>query len=65
MYPEELWENFKIAMSEDYVRRFGMLQGQKKAYAQISTMLCAEGKSFDFPQMEQLQENDEEDDYDN
>ncbi|KMQ83909.1 dna repair and recombination protein mitochondrial-like protein, partial [Lasius niger] len=51
-------------MSEDYVRHFGMLQGQKKAYAQINAMLCAEGKSFaDFPQIEQLQENDEEDDY--
>ncbi|XP_011858924.1 PREDICTED: uncharacterized protein LOC105556440 [Vollenhovia emeryi] len=51
-------------MSEDYIRHFGMLQGQKKAYAQINTMLRAEGKSLtDFPQMEQLQENDEEDDF--
>ncbi|XP_072760469.1 uncharacterized protein [Anoplolepis gracilipes] len=55
LYPEQLWENFKVTMSEDYVQHFGILQGQKKAYAQINAMLCAEGKSFaDFPQMEQL-----------
>lgn len=61
LHPEELWENFKVAMSEDYIRYFGMLQGQNKAYVQINSMLRAEGKSFvDFPQMEQLTENDEE-----
>ncbi|KYN18615.1 hypothetical protein ALC57_09070, partial [Trachymyrmex cornetzi] len=64
LHPEELWENFKVTMSEDYVRYFGLLQGQRKAYTQINTMLIAEGKSLaDFPQMEQLIENDEEDDY--
>ncbi|XP_011859152.1 PREDICTED: uncharacterized protein LOC105556668 [Vollenhovia emeryi] len=63
LHPEELWEYFKVAMSEDYVRHFGILQGQKKAYVQINVMLCAEGKSLaDFPQMEQLTENYEEDD---
>ncbi|XP_036148429.1 uncharacterized protein LOC118647495 [Monomorium pharaonis] len=37
---------------------------KKKAYSQINTMLCAEGKSLaDFPQMEQLIENDKEIDY--
>jgi len=42
-------------MSEDYVWHFGLLQGQRKAYIQINTMFCAEGKSLaDFPQMEQL-----------
>jgi len=64
LHPEELWENFKVTMSEDYVRHFGILQGQNKAYAQINAMLRAEGKSFaDFPQMEQLQDNDKENDY--
>ncbi|XP_018404137.1 PREDICTED: uncharacterized protein LOC108780818 [Cyphomyrmex costatus] len=64
LHPEELWENFKVTMSEDYVRHFGLLQGQRKAYTQINIMLSAEGKSFaDFPQMEQLIENEEEDDY--
>jgi len=64
LYPEELWETFKIAMSEDYIRHFGLLEGQRKTYTQINTLLLAEGKSFaDFPQMEQLIENDKEDDY--
>ncbi|KMQ89447.1 hypothetical protein RF55_10925 [Lasius niger] len=64
LHPEELWENFKEAMSEDYVRHFGMLQGQNKAYMQINSMLRAEGKSIaDFPQMEQLIENSREEDY--
>jgi len=41
-----------------------LLQGQRKAYMQINIVLCDEGKSFaDFPQMEQLIENDEENDY--
>jgi len=63
-HPEELWENFKVAMSEDYVRHFGILQGQNKAYAQINSMLRAENKSLaDFPQMEQLIENNEEENY--
>jgi len=46
LHPEELWENFKIAMSEDYVRYFGLFEGQKKAnqYVQINSMLCAEVK---------------------
>lgn len=64
LHPEELWENFKEAMSEDYVRHFDMLQGQNKAYMQINSMLRAEGKSLaDFPQMEQLIENSGEEDY--
>ncbi|KMQ84790.1 hypothetical protein RF55_17116, partial [Lasius niger] len=61
LHPEELWESFKVALSEDYTRHFDILQGQKKAYEQIGAMLLAEGKSFtDFPQMEQIIENNEE-----
>jgi len=42
-------------MLEDYVRHFGLLQGHRKTYMQINTMLCAEGKSLaDFSQMKQL-----------
>ncbi|KMQ88044.1 hypothetical protein RF55_12537, partial [Lasius niger] len=64
LYPEELWETFKVAMSEDYTKHIGILQGQRKAYIQINAILCAEGKSLaDFPQMEQLAEIGEEDDY--
>jgi len=63
-HPDELWENFKVAMSEDYVRHFSILQGQNKAYLQINSMLRAEGKSLaDFPQMEQLIENSGEENY--
>jgi len=52
-------------MSENCVRHFGLFgQGQRKVYMQINTMLCAEGKSLvDFPQMEKLIENVEEDNY--
>jgi len=51
-------------MSEDYARHFGILQGQKKTYEEIGAMLFAEGKSFaDFPQMEQIIENNIEEDY--
>jgi len=64
LHSEELWENFKVAMSEDYVQHFGLLQGQRKAYMQINIMLYAEGKNLaDFPQMEQMIEKVEEDDY--
>jgi hypothetical protein len=67
LHPEILWENFKTALSEDYVRHFGMSLGQKTAYVQINNMLCTEGKSLaDFPQMEQLLEtklSNEENDY--
>jgi hypothetical protein len=38
LHPEELWEKFKLAMSEDYIRHFGILQGQNKTYAQINNM---------------------------
>jgi len=53
LHPEEFWKNFKVVMSEDYIQHFGLLQGQRRAYMQINTMLC-EGKSLaDFPHMEQ------------
>jgi len=35
LHPKELWEDFKVALSEDYCRYFGILEGQKKAYMQI------------------------------
>ncbi|KYN12414.1 hypothetical protein ALC57_15419, partial [Trachymyrmex cornetzi] len=27
LHPEELWENFKVALSENYIRHFGLLEG--------------------------------------
>ncbi|KYQ52386.1 ATP-dependent DNA helicase PIF1, partial [Trachymyrmex zeteki] len=60
LYPEKLWESFKDALSEDYVRNIGMLYGFKKAYIQINNMLLTEGKSFaGFSNMEQLMNNDD------
>lgn len=53
--PEQLWEEFKIRMSEDFARHIKSAQAQRKAYLQINTMLVAEGHSFaDFPSMEQI-----------
>ncbi|XP_039303427.1 uncharacterized protein LOC120357329 [Solenopsis invicta] len=48
-----------------YLLEHSQLQSnKKKAYTQISTMLCVEGKSLaDFPQMEQFINNDTENDY--
>lgn len=64
LHPKELWESFKDAMSEDYTRHIGILQGQRRAYIQINTILRIEGKSLaDFPEMEQLSENSVEEDY--
>ncbi|KYM98545.1 ATP-dependent DNA helicase PIF1 [Cyphomyrmex costatus] len=62
LHPEELWETFKLEMSEDYIRHIGILEGLKKAYAQISIILQTEGKSLsDFPQMEQIVEDNNDD----
>ncbi|KYN10408.1 ATP-dependent DNA helicase PIF1, partial [Trachymyrmex cornetzi] len=64
LYPEKLWESFKDALSEDYVRKNGILNGLKKTCNQINNMLLSEGKSFaDFLNMEQLINNDEVTDY--
>lgn len=38
LHSEELWESFKVAMSEDYVRHFGILQGQKRPMNKL--VLC-------------------------
>ncbi|XP_044588723.1 ATP-dependent DNA helicase PIF1-like [Cotesia glomerata] len=58
--PEELWNEFKKSMSEDYNRRFGVEEGEKKAYVFINSMLNREGYSLsDFPSMIQISEIDE------
>lgn len=46
LHPNELWEQFKQSMSEDYVRQFGLIQGANKAYADLNSMLLAEGWSI-------------------
>ncbi|XP_036144291.1 uncharacterized protein LOC118646109 [Monomorium pharaonis] len=61
IYPEQLWEEFKVSMSEDYLRNCSnTLQAQRKSYININTLLTAEGMSLsNFPSMEQLNEIDE------
>ena len=58
MNPQKLWDNFKIAMSEDLVRRMDQINAIKQAYFHINYLLKLEGKSIsDFPKMEQITEN--------
>ncbi|KYN05845.1 ATP-dependent DNA helicase PIF1 [Cyphomyrmex costatus] len=59
LHPEELWEKFKDALSEDYIRKNGELNGFKNSYIHINNMLLKEGKSFsDFQNMEQVTINE-------
>jgi len=52
LHPKELWDEFQVAMSEDYIRR---VTGIKRAYAQINQLLRKEGwKLKQFPEMEQI-----------
>ena len=53
IYPDKLWNEFKIAMSEDFLRHFGLEDGQKMAYSEINKNLNLEGHSVsDFNIME-------------
>ncbi|XP_011859010.1 PREDICTED: uncharacterized protein LOC105556523, partial [Vollenhovia emeryi] len=55
VHPKELWEEFKVALSEDYIRRFGQVTGIRKAYVQIDQLLRKEGWELSqFPEMEQI-----------
>ena len=57
LHPEELWSEFKSLMAEDYAKQDSSLIAEKKAYADISHMLIAEGRSLsDFPSMDQTVE---------
>ncbi|XP_029177077.1 uncharacterized protein LOC114945157 [Nylanderia fulva] len=63
LHPKELWNEFQVAMSEDYIRRFGRVIGIKKAYAQINQLLRKESwKLKQFPEMEQIKIKYEEED---
>ncbi|KAB0792783.1 hypothetical protein PPYR_00660 [Photinus pyralis] len=66
VHPEELWEEFKEAMSQDYERRYGSIEGQQKAYIQISSMLSAEGYNISmYPSMQQVNDTEYADDVSN
>ncbi|XP_057322519.1 uncharacterized protein LOC130665907 [Microplitis mediator] len=57
LHPEELWEEFKEAMSEDFCRLLSAEDGQNKAYVYINTMLHRESYSLSaYPSMRQINE---------
>ncbi|CAG9765932.1 unnamed protein product [Ceutorhynchus assimilis] len=59
IHPEELWEEFKDALSEDYRRKYNGSQDMKKAYVQLDSMLNLEGWSISmFPTMPQITDLD-------
>ncbi|XP_044597772.1 uncharacterized protein LOC123274271 [Cotesia glomerata] len=58
LHPNELWNKFKEAMSEDLTKRLGSSErGQKKTYIFINSMLHREGYSLaSFSSMPQINE---------
>ncbi|XP_011872670.1 PREDICTED: uncharacterized protein LOC105564699, partial [Vollenhovia emeryi] len=65
LHPKKLWDEFKMDMSEHYIRRYGSALGIKKVYNYIVNVLQMEGSNIaNFPEMEQISEtqeiNDEE-----
>lgn len=55
IHPEELWEEFKEAMSQDYGRLYGNIEGEKQAYIKINSMLSTEGYNISmYPTMQQI-----------
>ncbi|KYN18631.1 ATP-dependent DNA helicase PIF1, partial [Trachymyrmex cornetzi] len=60
VYPKKLWDEFKRDMSEDYIRRYGLTIGIKKAYRYITNLLEKEGSNItNFFEMEQVTEEQE------
>ncbi|XP_051155716.1 uncharacterized protein LOC127278181 [Leptopilina boulardi] len=61
VHPEELWEKFKDALSEDYSRTMSADLAQKKVYIHINTLLTAENSSLtSFPSMPQVTETEDD-----
>ena len=56
VHPDELWENFKDALSEDFLRLYGdHTRAYNVAYSNICETLIAEGNDIaNFPSMPQL-----------
>lgn len=68
LHPKKLWESFKIAMLEQKIIQDTSVYykvKEKSTFTQIIlAILCTKGKSLvDFPQMKQLSENSEEENY--
>ncbi|XP_058799201.1 uncharacterized protein LOC131668782 [Phymastichus coffea] len=54
IHPEELWDKFKDALSEDFSRTHDVIISHQMAYAEINNLLNYEGKSLaDYPTMDQ------------
>lgn len=62
VHPEELWEEFQDAMSQDFMRHFTPNEARKKCYVQINTLLLHEGSSLEnlptMPQITEVEYND-------
>ncbi|XP_043477545.1 uncharacterized protein LOC122508331 [Leptopilina heterotoma] len=57
VHPNELWEKFKEAMSEDYQENYPSNEAHKRAYNDIINFLLHEGSNIrNFPEMIQLNE---------
>ena len=55
VHPKDLWDEFKISLSEDYIRRIGETAGIRKAYSQIDKLLRKEGSDISkFPEMDAI-----------
>ncbi|XP_018358545.1 PREDICTED: uncharacterized protein LOC108758219 [Trachymyrmex cornetzi] len=60
VYQKKLWDEFKKDMSEDYIRRYGLTIGIKKAYHYITNLLEKEGSNItNFFEIEQVTEEQE------
>ena len=54
--PQSLWDEFKSAMSEDYLRKYSILQSEKIAYDQVQAMLKDHNcKIFHISEMDALE----------
>ncbi|XP_058808397.1 uncharacterized protein LOC131673993 [Phymastichus coffea] len=54
IHPEELWDKFNDALSEDFSRMHDVIRSHQMAYAEINNLLNYEGKSLaDYPTMDQ------------
>ncbi|XP_044005535.1 uncharacterized protein LOC122850453 [Aphidius gifuensis] len=62
IHPEELWEDFKDALSQDYSRTMPLHQAHRTAYIKINTLLQNERSSLmNFPSMPQITEIENDD----
>jgi hypothetical protein len=59
--PDELWEKFKDALSEDFAKTFSKELSYVKAYRDIAKRIIEAGKTLaDFPTMQQIDDLDED-----